>query len=110
MAALTVQNMLDTGVAPTFGAASTSDTVAIGSGHNTFLVYKNTDASTEAITFAIPGNTFFGVAKQDNTVTIAATTGELWVPLRKEYDDGTGNATVTMASATGVTVAAVKLT
>jgi hypothetical protein len=109
MAALTTQNIVDAGTKPTFAAASTSDTAEIGTGHNTFLVYKNTDATTEAITVVAPGTTPYGQPFPDPVLTIAATTGELWIPLRKEYDDGSGRATVTMASATGITVAVVRI-
>lgn len=108
MAALAIQNIVDTGTAPTFGAASTSDTAEIGNGQNTFLVYKNSGA-TEDITVAVPGNTFFGIAEPDNVMTLPASPGELWIPLRKEYSDGSGSATVTMGDATGITVALVRM-
>lgn len=111
MAALTTQNIVAAGTAPTFGAASTSDTAEVGNGTNTFAVYKNSDASTEDITVVVPGNTSYGEPNPDVTLTIGANTGELWIPLRKEYDaaDGTGRCTITMASATGVTVAIVRM-
>lgn len=113
MAALTTFPLVAAGTAPTFVAASTSDTVEVGNGNNTFLVYRNTDASTEAITVVIPGTLVSGDAFPDKVYTIAAgnvTTAEVWIPLRKEYDagDGTGRATVTMVSATGITVAVVR--
>lgn len=109
MAALTTQNIVDAGTKPTFVAASTSDTAAVGSGGDTFLVYKNTDASTEAITVVVPGTTDYGEPMPDKVLTIAATNGELWIPLRREYQDDTGRATITMASATGITVACVRM-
>lgn len=111
MAALTTQNIVAAGTAPTFGAASTSDTAEVGNGVNTFAVYKNTDASTEDITVVIPGTLVSGDAFPDKVYTIAANTGELWIPLRKEYDaaDGTGRCTITMTSATGITVAIVRM-
>jgi hypothetical protein len=108
MAALSTQNIVDAGTKPTFGAASTSDTVEIGSGRNTFAVYKNTDATTEDITVVVPGNMAYGQPTPNPVLTIGATTGELWIPMRKEYDDGTGRATITMTSATGITVAVVR--
>lgn len=109
MAALTTQNIVNAGTKPTFVAASTSDTAEVGSGRNTFVVYKNTDASTEVITVVVPGSTEYGQLNPDPALTIAATTGELWIPMRKAYDDGTGRATITMASATGITVAVVQM-
>ena len=108
MAALTLQHITDAGTKPTFGAASTSDTAQIGSGLNTFLVYKNGSASPVDITVVAPGNTEYGVAMPDKVVSVAAS-GEAWIPLRKDYDDATGLATITMADATSVTVALVRL-
>lgn len=110
MAALTVQTLSDAGTTVTHALPGASDTANIGSGHNTFLVYKNTSATVLTVTVAVPGNTFFGVAEQDNVVTVPITTGEKWIPLRKEYDDGTGNATITTsAQVAGMTVAVVRL-
>ncbi len=75
-----------------------------------FLWYKNTDASTENITVVVPG-TNFGLALTDITVLIAATTGEEMIgPMVSALADPiTGLITITMASATGVTVAAVRV-
>ena len=113
MAALTTQDIVAAGTKPTFAAASTSDTAEVGNGVNTFAVYKNTDASTEAITVVVPNNTTYGQPNPDVTLTIGASTGELWIPLRKEYEDsavaGVGRCTITMASATGITVAIVRM-
>lgn len=109
MAALTVQNIVDAGTAPTFVAASTSDTAPRGNGRNTFLVYKNADSSGHTVTVVAPGNTEYGQANPDPQISLAATNGERWIPLRKEYDDGTGNVTVTLDDATGVTVACVRV-
>lgn len=113
MAALTTQNIVNAGTAPTFGAASTSDTAEVGNGVNTYVHYKNTDASTEAITVVVPGTNSYGQANPDVTLTIGANTGELLIPLRKEFEDaavaGVGRCTITMASATGITVAVVRL-
>lgn len=111
MAALSTQNIVAAGTPPTFAAAATSDTAEVGNGVNTFAVYKNTDASTEVITVVVPGNTSYGQPNPDPALTIGANTGELWIPLRKEYDaaDGTGRCTITMADATGITVAIVRM-
>lgn len=98
MAALATQVMTDNGFTPTYTDVAASDTAEIGNGHNTFLVYKNTSGSPLAAKVNVPGNEFFGVAKADNDITVPATTGEKWVPLRKEYDDGTGRATLTHTS------------
>jgi len=92
---------------PSFGAASTSDTVPPD--EHGYLWYKNTDATTEVITVVVPGSAF-GIALTDTTFTIAATTGEeMYGPLVQALaDPATGLITITMASATGITVAAVR--
>ena len=111
MGALTTQNIVDTGTKPNFAlnTPTTSDTAEIDNGKSTFVVYKNT-GTQKTITVVIPGNTFFGTATVDNVLTLPATTGELWIPLRRDYDDGTGRATITSSpDVTGVTVAVVRM-
>lgn len=111
MAALTVQNITDSGTAPTFGAASSSMTVPVGSGNNTFLVVKNGSGSAVTLGISVSGKTDYGVSNPAVSVTVAATTGECWLPLRKAHinPDTPGVATVTLSSATTVTVALVRL-
>lgn len=111
MAALTTQNIVAAGTAPTFGAAASSDTAEVGNGVNTFAVYKNTNGAVRNLTVVVPGNTSYGSANPDPVIQIAATTGEIWVPLRKEYDagDGTGRCTLTLDATAGVTVAIVRM-
>jgi hypothetical protein len=87
--------------------ATTSDTAEVGSGRNTFVVYKNT-GTQKTVTVTVPGNTIYGKPMPPQALTLAATTGELWIPMRKEYDSGTGRATITLDSATAVTVAVVR--
>lgn len=112
MAALTTQNIVDAGTAPTFAAAAaTSNTVEIGNGYNTFYVVKNTNGATRTVTITAPGNNDYGQPNPDPVLTVAATTGELWIPLRKAYDpaDGTGRATIVLEATAGVTHAVVRL-
>lgn len=111
MAALTVHQIVNAGTVPTYVAPTTSDTAAIGSGSDSFLHYRNTDANAKTITVVHQGSTPYGVALPDNVLTLAASTGELMIPLVKAYDDGTGNATITLSGTggvTGVTVALLK--
>jgi hypothetical protein len=105
MAALTTQNIVDAGTAPTFAAAATSDTAEIGTGTNTFVHYKNTDSNAKTITITVPGNTSYGEPNPDPVLNLGANTGELLIPLRKLYDagDGTGRATLTVGGTGGVT-------
>lgn len=112
MAALSTQKLVDAGTAPTFGAAAASDTVEVGNGHNTFVVYKNGDASPMTVTISVPGTTSYGQPTPDPAISVAAG-GERWIPLRKEYANaavaGVGRATLTTSAQTSVTVAVVQV-
>lgn len=106
MAALTTQNIGYAGTAPTFGAASVSDTAEVGP--RNFIVYKNT-GTAKTVTVQVPSSlTPYTQANNDVTYALGATTGELWIPLHSDYNSGSGRATVTVDVATAVTVAAVK--
>lgn len=90
MATLSVQSMVDAGTKPTGVLPGATDRADVGSGTNTFLVYTNTSATPVTVTVKGYGNTTYGVAKPDNVLSLVVTTGELWIPLRKEYDQGDG--------------------
>lgn len=108
MAALTLRTIVDAGTVPATQAATASDTAAIGNGHNTFVVYKNGSGGSLTVTLVAPGNTGYGEPMPDKVVTVPAGE-ERWIPLRKEYDDGTGSATITTSTQTSVTVALVRV-
>lgn len=110
MALLAHQQIGYTGTLPTLGAASTSDTVAPD--ERAFLWYKSTQGTTEVISIVTPTSlNQFGQDLPNVTVTIAATTGEEMIgPLVPALaDPTTGLITVTMADATNITVAAVRI-
>jgi hypothetical protein len=110
MALLAPQQIGYAGTLPTLSAATTSDTVAPDD--RVFLWYKNTDASTEPISIVTPTTlNKFGQDLPNIVVTIAATTGEEMIgPMVADLaDPTTGLITITMASAAGVTVAAVRV-
>lgn len=115
MASLTTQNIVAAGTAPTFVAAAAEDFAEVGNGTNTFVVYKNTNASTRTITIEMDHITLeTGAAYPDRTFTLGATTGELWIPLRKSYADdaeaGVGRCVLKCTPAvTDVTVAVVRM-
>lgn len=89
----------------TFGPATiTGDTVAFDD--RGFLEFKNTNAATRDITFALPG-TVHGVAVPDLVVPIAATTGNEKVKVTKDMvDPADGLIHITYTADAGVTVAA----
>lgn len=115
MAALTTQNIVAAGTAPTLGAAAATDFAEVGDGKNTFAVYKNTGIETTVAIEMDHLTLSTGDLYPNKEFTLAATTGELWIPLRKEYADtataGAGRCTVTIStgSATGVTAAVVRV-
>ena len=119
MAILATQFLVNVGTPPTLGAAAVSDTAEVGNGHNTFAVYRNTDANVKTVTIDPVGNTEYGFALPNATFTLAAgnvTPTERWIPLRKSYQDdagaGVGRTTLAVSGTggvTGVTVAIVQV-
>jgi hypothetical protein len=110
VATLAVQKIVDAGTNVTYAAPTASDRADVGSGHDTFLHYKNTSGSPVTVTVTgTVGNTSYGVAWPNNVLTLAATTGELLIPLRQAHDQGDGlGALVTTSAQSGVTVALVR--
>lgn len=105
MAALTVVGLVDAGTKPASQNSSASDTAVYGNGKQNFLLYRNTGGSIAALTIVVPGNNAYGQANPDPLINVPATTGEVWIPLRKELDDGSGNGTVTVTGTnTGATL------
>lgn len=101
MSAITITHVLDAGTTPAGQSPTASDTVDLGNGHNTFLRYTNTGSTPLVLTITVPGNNSYGIANPDPTFTVPITTGEFWIPVRKDYDDASGNNTATITS-TGV--------
>lgn len=111
MATFTVQSMVDAGTKPnmTLNTVTASDRFDVGSGTNTFVRYTNTSGSPVTVTVKGSGTTSYAVSKPDNVLTLAATTGELWIPLRKEYDQGDGlGAQITTSAQTNVQAALIR--
>lgn len=107
MAAIPVQKFNPTtGLKPTMNAAAASATVEVGTGNNRFLVAKNTAGSTVTLTIVVVGNNSYGQLNPDPVYTLAITSGEVWVPIYSQYNDGTGSVTVTF---TGTTIANAKV-
>lgn len=91
---------LSAGVAGTllaFGNAAAADTCNVGAGRR--LLVWNTDASSHDVTLATPGNTVFGAAIADVTVTVAAGTIQA-IDLIEQYRDLTTNTVALTWSAT----------
>jgi hypothetical protein len=112
MAALSTQNIVAAGTAPTFAAAASGgDTAEVGNGGNSFLVVKNAnDTNSRTVTITVPGNNSYGQPNPDPAYTVAAE-GERWIPLRKEYDkaDGSGRCDISYSDEADLTVAVVRM-
>lgn len=104
------QTITPTGTAPTFSAATASDTMPVGPG--LFAVYRSTHSATILVTAVVPGTVANGEPYPDKAYTMAigsVTPQELWIPLEKyQQDPTTGVATVTCAPITAVTMAVVE--
>ena len=110
MAALTTQSLVHAGTAPSFVAAALSDTAEVGNGKNTFVVYKNTNASGRTVTVTLPttGTPYTEATPSTVTFALAATTGERWIPLHPDYAGADGRAALSVDVITNVTVAVVR--
>lgn len=112
MAILAAKNLNDSGAIPTLDAlVDVSNTAPVGSGRDTFLVLRNSNAATRTVDIVVAGNTDYGVALPDKQWTLAATTGEVWIPLRRAYVDPNvpGRCTFTVSATAGVTGAVVQV-
>ena len=110
MAALTTKVLSNDGSAPTLAAANATDTAQVGNGLNTFLVYRNTGSTGPATaTITPPGKTSYGVNLPPKVVTVPGAS-ERWIPLRRDYADETGRATIaTSIAGPGVLATDVKV-
>ncbi len=111
MTQIATQTIGVSGAAPSFAAAASGDTAEIGDGKHFYLEVKNTNAATRDVTIAVTTGTKLntGATYPDRTYTVAANTGELRIPLVKEYRDATdGLAHITWSATSGVTRAVVR--
>lgn len=107
MAEIPVFTISKTGGKPTFAAAASGDTARCGAGYT--LLVKNASGSPITVTVVVPGTLESGDAYPDKAYTVAATTGEEWIPLYDFYRDPTDQlAHITYSGTTSVTRAVTK--
>jgi hypothetical protein len=105
MALLTAQRPAITGVAATFAAASGGGDTLKPATNSVFIV-KNGGGSPITVTVVVPGNTPYGLAQPDMTVSVAAGAEEWIGPLDSGLvDSSSGVISVTYSAVTSVTVA-----
>lgn len=112
MANLPTLFVSDTGAYPTLpDLVDAGNSVEVDSGHNTVLMLENSNAATRTITIVVAGNTAYGEPLPDKTFNLAANTGRLMIPLRREYVDPNtpGRITFTASAVPGVKAAPVRV-
>lgn len=116
MATLTVQNVVEAGLAPSYAAAAVADEFVNPSDESVFVHYKNTNAAARTITVlkqkaSVPVPGYGAVPLSDLVVNLPANTGDVMLgpfPAAK-YNDGNGKVQLTLSAATNVTVAVVRV-
>lgn len=109
-AVLTVQKILPSGLAPSYAAGNLADGHEFANDGNVFLHVKNTGGGACTVTVQTP-TTFGGMALADASVSVPATTGDRMIgPFDPAYFNQAGGLVyVDLSTATGVTLAAIKL-
>src|SRR4030042_1095268 len=108
---LTVQRLLPTGITPSYtGSLLTTNTYLVRNSGRVVVHIKKSGAADCTVTIATPA-TVGGLAVAEQTVTVAATTGDKMIgpfPPRI-YNDGAGDLRLTFSEITGLTAAAVEM-
>ena len=110
MAVLTPQDILRTGLTPSFAAATASTGDTLVNDERCFVRVKN--ASGSPITVAAqPTRVVDGLAATPRTVSVPATTGDVSIgPFpAADYNDTNNVVTVICSSVTSVTIAVIRL-
>lgn len=99
------------GIAPSYtGSLTTSDTYKVTNDGRTFLHFKKTGLGACTVTLQTP-RTVDGLAVEEKTVTVPASTGDVLVgPFDTDnFNDGSGDLAFTLSEVTGLTVGAFRL-
>lgn len=109
MATLTVQQIAVTGITPSFASAAVGGDQFLNNG-KCFLEVKNGSGGDITVTIATQATTG-GYAVADQTVTVAATTGDKMIgPFPPDlFNDSSGYVQVTYSGVTSLTVGAFRL-
>lgn len=107
---LTPQNVLEVGLTATYtGALLTTNTYQIVNDGRVILHFKKSGAGSCAVTIVTPG-TVGGHAIADQTVTVPATTGDVFCgPFPPSVYNSAGDISFTASEVTGLTVAVLRI-
>jgi hypothetical protein len=109
--ALTTQTIAVSGVGPTYAAGDAVNHHQFSNDGNDFLHVKNTGGSPVVVTVKTNGYKCAGITVPDVTVTVPATSGDRMIgPFDPTvFNQSGGVVYADLASATGITLAALKL-
>lgn len=108
---LSVQDLVPTGLAQSYTAGDAANGMQFNLSGNTFLHVKNTGGGALTLTLVSNGVKVGGVAIPDQTVTVPATTGDRMIgPIDpRVFGQSGGLAYINLSTATGITLAALRL-
>jgi hypothetical protein len=107
MAALTVQQILVTGLAPSYASAAGGGDTFVNDG-DTFLHVFNGGGGSINVTIA-PAGSVNGIGFEDQVVAVAAGANKMIGPFDPAIFNGASGVSVSYSGVTSVTVAAIKL-
>lgn len=114
MAAMSIQTIVDTGLAPSLSAVANGDTVADDGGARTYVEVANGSGSSINVTVpsqqanvVVPGAGQLSIA--DIVIAVAAGARKLIGPFTRAYINTSGNVTLNYSAVTSVTAGAFKL-
>ncbi|NIU01084.1 MAG: hypothetical protein GWN01_09210 [Nitrosopumilaceae archaeon] len=113
MADLTVQEISQTGLNPSFAAAAAGGDSYLND-DRTFFVIKNADASSHTVTLTAQRTTFeitgFGTVTFSDIVVAVPASEERWIKAPPAvYNDGNGKVQATYDAVTSITVGVIKM-
>lgn len=109
---ISVQQAIKGGLTPTRTSSglNTTDTYKFRNDGKVFILFEKTGAGSCTVTITTP-NTSDGLAISDQTVTVAASTGDVVVgPLSPSlFNDASGDVSFTLSDTVGLSIAVIRL-
>ncbi len=105
---LAIQDVSREGVAATYSGVTTTDTYLINNDGRVILHVKNAGTGAETVTLKT-GKTYLGLAIEDPTVTVGASSDKFIGPFETEVFNDGQDMKISFSVGTSVTVAALKV-